>query len=184
MSAKRAKAMKFEDVSQEPRERPLTPRQQMFVAYYLTSRNATQAAIQAGYSAKTAEQIGHQLLKKTSVQAAIDAKTMEMVSDLKWDVHRTLLEITRMANVDPKVYEGVTCPADVARLPEDARRAIVGWGWDRNGNFTLKFAKERSLEMLGRHLKLFTDVVEIKDESGLAARMDKARKRVKGEKTE
>ena len=32
---------------------------------------ATQAAIRAGYSAKTAEQVGHQLLKKTSVQAAI-----------------------------------------------------------------------------------------------------------------
>jgi len=176
--------MKFEDISQEPRERPLTPRQQMFVAYYLTSRNATQAAIQAGYSAKMAGKIGSQLLGKSGIKAAINAATIERVDRLKWDADRTLLEITRMANVDPKVYESVTCPADIANLPEDARRAIVGWGWDRNGNFVLKFAKERSLEMLGRHLKLFTDVVEIKDESGLAARMDKARKRVKGEKTE
>lgn len=172
--------MKFEDVSQEPRERPLTDRQRIFVAEYLKDRNATQAAIRAGYSAKTANEQGARLLANVSIRRAVNESTKRQIERLEWDAKRTLLEITRMANVDPKIYEGVTCPADVARLPEDARRAIVGWGWDRNGNFTLKFAKERSLEMLGRHFKLFTDVVEIKDETGLAARMDKARKRVKG----
>ncbi|MGG1638066.1 terminase small subunit [Paenibacillus sp. NRS-1760] len=47
----------------------LTSMQRIFVVEYLVDINATQTA-RAGYSAKTAEQIGHQLLKKTSVQAA------------------------------------------------------------------------------------------------------------------
>ena len=44
-------------------------RKTVFVEAYITNGgNATQAAITAGYSEKTCEQIGHQLLKKTSVQ--------------------------------------------------------------------------------------------------------------------
>ncbi len=172
--------MEFEDMAEKASKRPLTQKQEMFVAYYLTHRNATQAAIQAGYSEKSAGKIGSQLLEKTGIKAEINRRTQGMVSDLKWDAQRTLLEITRMANIDPEVYKDIHSPQDFHKLPEDARRAIVGWGWDKNGNFTIKFAKERSLEMLGKHLKLFTDVVEIKDETGLAARMDKARRRAKG----
>jgi phage terminase small subunit len=50
---------------------PLTPKQEMFVSEYLIDLNATQAAKRAGYSEKTAEQYGHQLLKKTLVADAI-----------------------------------------------------------------------------------------------------------------
>jgi phage terminase small subunit len=50
---------------------PLTPKQESFVGEYLIDLNATQAAIRSGYSEKTAEQQGHQLLKKTLVSAAI-----------------------------------------------------------------------------------------------------------------
>lgn len=42
----------------------LTDQQRLFVAEYLKDNNATQAAIRAGYSKKTAEQIGYQLLQK------------------------------------------------------------------------------------------------------------------------
>ena len=49
----------------------LTDQQRLFVAEYLKDNNATQAAIRAGYSKKTAEQIGYQLLQKTSVAQAI-----------------------------------------------------------------------------------------------------------------
>ncbi len=51
----------------------LTPKQQRFVAEYLIDLNATQAAIRAGYSAKTAKQIGQRLLTFVDVKAAIDA---------------------------------------------------------------------------------------------------------------
>ena len=49
----------------------LTAKQSRFVEEYLVDLNATQAAARAGYSAKTAEQQGYQLLQKTSVQQAI-----------------------------------------------------------------------------------------------------------------
>ena len=50
----------------------MTPKQQAFVSEYLIDLNATQAAIRAGYSPKTAEQLGYQLLQHPSVRAAVD----------------------------------------------------------------------------------------------------------------
>ena len=55
----------------------LTPKQQRFVDEYLIDLNATQAAIRAGYSPKTSEQQGFQLLKKTSVSEAIEQAQKE-----------------------------------------------------------------------------------------------------------
>jgi phage terminase small subunit len=55
----------------------LTVKQEQFCNEYLVDLNATQAAIRAGYSAKTAAQQGFQLLKKTSVAKAIQKKIQE-----------------------------------------------------------------------------------------------------------
>ena len=49
----------------------LTLRQQRFVEEYLVDLNATQAAIRAGYSPKTARQQGHENLTKPYIEAAI-----------------------------------------------------------------------------------------------------------------
>jgi len=57
-------------------DKPLNPKQTRFVAEYLIDLNATQAAIRAGYSAKTAEQGAAQLLRNIKVAAAV-AKAME-----------------------------------------------------------------------------------------------------------
>ncbi len=51
--------------------RPLTTKQQQFCMEYLIDMNATAAARRAGYSERTAEQQGYQLLQKTSVKAEI-----------------------------------------------------------------------------------------------------------------
>ncbi|QTX33355.1 terminase small subunit [Aminithiophilus ramosus] len=53
------------------RTQKLTPKQAWFVAEYLVDLNATQAGIRAGYSLKTADSIGLQLLRKTQVALAI-----------------------------------------------------------------------------------------------------------------
>lgn len=50
----------------------LTPKQQRFVDEYLIDLNATQAAIRAGYSEKTAKVIAAQNLSKLNVQEAIE----------------------------------------------------------------------------------------------------------------
>ena len=49
----------------------LTPKQERFVAEYLVELNAKKAAIQAGYSVKTADQQGYQLLQHPLVSEAI-----------------------------------------------------------------------------------------------------------------
>ncbi len=49
----------------------LTPKQARFVEEYLIDLNATQAAIRAGYSKKTANEQGAQLLAKLSIRQAV-----------------------------------------------------------------------------------------------------------------
>lgn len=52
-------------------ERPISPRRAAFAREYMVDHNGTQAAIRAGYSQRTAKQIGHQLLTFPDVQAEI-----------------------------------------------------------------------------------------------------------------
>ena len=69
-----------------------------------------------------------------------------------------------MALYDPAelVQTAINSPADIAKLPERVRRAIIGWSWDRNGNFVLKLSpKTPSLELIGRHLSLFKDNLNV-----------------------
>lgn len=55
----------------------MTPKQAAFVAEYLVDKNATQAAIRAGYSKKTAASQGERLLRNVEIRAAIDAAMQE-----------------------------------------------------------------------------------------------------------
>ena len=75
--------------------RGLTPKQQRFVEEYLVDLNATGAAKRAGYSARTAEWQGPQLLGKTNVAAAVAAgrsalseRTGRTVADVMEDIRR------------------------------------------------------------------------------------------------
>jgi hypothetical protein len=52
----------------------MTPKQAAFVREYLIDRNATQAAIRAGYSADTAKQQGSRLLTNVDVQRAVEVR--------------------------------------------------------------------------------------------------------------
>jgi phage terminase small subunit len=83
-------------------------RQQLFVAEYLKDLNATQAAIRAGYSAKTASSQGQRLLRNVEVSAAIAAGKMDRSERTKVDADWLL---TRLAD------ESV---ADIADLYDDA----------------------------------------------------------------
>lgn len=73
----------------------LTPKQAAFVAEYLTDLNATQAAIRAGYSPKTAYRTGADNLRKPQIAAAIAeaqadrSKRLQVTAD---DVVAGLLE--------------------------------------------------------------------------------------------
>lgn len=71
----------------------LTPKQARFVEEYLIDLNATQAAIRAGYSAATAEQIGYQLLQKTLVSAAVARAKAERSARIGLHADRVLEEL-------------------------------------------------------------------------------------------
>lgn len=53
--------------------RELTKRQRLFVVSYLKHYNASKAALEAGYSQKTAYSIGHENKRKPAIKALIDA---------------------------------------------------------------------------------------------------------------
>ena len=108
-------------------ERSLTPRQERFVQEYLIDLNATQAAIRAGYSAKTAEQQGYQLLQKPSVQAAIAARQKEREQRTAVTADRVLLEAARLALFDPrKLFNDDGSPKGINELDDDTAAAVAG----------------------------------------------------------
>lgn len=144
----------------------LTPKQSLFVREYLVDLNATQAAIRAGYSKKTAGQIGEQLLKKLEIATELQKAMKERGERTGITADRVLNEIERLAMFDPADLINVNGPEDIANLPEDVRRAITGWKWDKQGNFLITMAKQGALEMLGRHHKLFTDKTELSNPDG------------------
>jgi phage terminase small subunit len=140
----------------------LTPKQERFVQEYLIDLNATQAYLRAGFKAKesSARVQSCRLLADPNIASAIAKAREDQGKRLQATADDVLREIQRLAMFDPAVFKDVKSPEDVANLPEDARRAIVGWSWDRNGNFTIKLVKEGALEMLGRHHGLFKERVE------------------------
>lgn len=59
-------------------EPKLTLKQRRFIEEYLIDFNATQAAIRAGYSEKTAYSVGHENLSKPEIKSEIDRLTAQM----------------------------------------------------------------------------------------------------------
>jgi len=145
----------------EKPKRELTNRQKMFCKEYLVDLNGTASAIRAGYSAKTAEVAASRLLSNVKISAAIHAEMGKRAQKTEITAERVIKELACMGLYDPAavVAQPVTCPADIATLPEHVRRAIVGWSYDSSGNFVLKLADKKSaLELIGRHLAMWRDV--------------------------
>lgn len=175
----------------------LTDKQAQFVREYLVDLNATQAAIRCGYSEKSAETQGSRLYRNGEVRAAIDEALAKRAEKTGITAERVLSEIANMAFYDiadlmieigddkdaPVVIEGnkiygLRGPTDIRSLPENVRRVIVGYGWDKAGNFTIKIAdKSKALDQLARHLSLYNDKIEVKGVDALADRMERAMKR-------
>lgn len=75
----------------------LTQKQLRFVAEYQLDRNATQAAIRAGYSPKTAGAIGSENLQKPEIAAALEARTVAALEAVDASVERITRELARVA---------------------------------------------------------------------------------------
>lgn len=140
----------------------LSPRQQRFVEEYLIDLNATQAAIRAGYSPRTANQQGSRLLANVKVQAAIAAAKESRSERVQVDQDRVLQEICAIAFLDPfDAFDDDGALLPKALIPESVRRAVVGIEVDEinldgqkiGQTRKLRFApKIQALTMLARHL--------------------------------
>jgi len=79
----------------------LTPKQEAFVREYLVDLNATQAAIRAGYSQRTANEQGARLLANVSVRAAIEAAQAERAERVGISADAVLEQWWTIATADP-----------------------------------------------------------------------------------
>lgn len=159
----------------------LTLKQQFFVKHYLIDLNATKAAIAAGYSAKTAEVAGSRLLRNVKVQQEIAKKTRKRVQKLEISADRVLNELALLGFANMQDYittRGPDAYVDLSKLSRDQAAAIQeitsevfisGTAKNEDGDEVpveikrtkLKLSDKRgALELLGKHLKLFTDKVE------------------------
>jgi phage terminase small subunit len=102
----------------------LTARQQRFVDEYLIDLNATQAAIRSGYSARTAADIGRQLLRKTPVAEQIQSAQARRSERVRIDADDVLRRWVEIANADPNdliQYRRGCCPDCWGDMTEEGR---------------------------------------------------------------
>lgn len=127
----------------------LTSKQLKFCEEYLVDLNATQAAIRAGYSEKTAKEIGCENLTKPNIA--------EKVAELK---------AQRSARVE------ITADYVISSLHKVAERcmqeeSVRGQDGEVTGEYKFEHSgANKSLELLGKHLGLFVDRKELSGPNG------------------
>jgi phage terminase small subunit len=155
----------------------LTAKQALFVREYPVDLNATAAARRAGYSEKAARQIGMENLTKPAIQEALQevmgrrAKRVQVRSD---DVIRELMRLGFANMLDYiKVQSDGSAYVDLSTVNRDQAAAITevyaevvmeGSGEDKIPvrKVRIKLAdKKGPLELLGKHLRLFVDKIEV-----------------------
>lgn len=114
---------------ERPRRRgdKLNARQLAFVANYLRNGgNATQAAIGAGYSPRSATDTGSTLLRHPDVVRELARARGEAVDRVDASAERIILEAARVAFLDPAhLFDEAGELLPIHRIPPDARRAIA-----------------------------------------------------------
>lgn len=161
-------------------------RRKVFIKELLMSpdinpETAAKAAAKAGFSEKNAGAAARRLMNDPEVGKLIQ-KEMDRRSHRTGITKDSVLKgIACLAYFDPADYVGIQSPEDIKKLTKEQRSAIAGWKWDKGGRFTLVFvSKHTAFDQLGRHLKLFTDKVEVAGVEDLAERLKEARERTAG----
>jgi phage terminase small subunit len=161
-------------MSNKSKTSSLTAKQELFCKEYLKDLNATKAAIRSNYSQKTAQQQGSENLSKPVIQQRIAELNQERLTRVQIDADFVLGELHKIANADINdAYNEDGSLKPISEIPTHLRKCIASLetveyfegsgedrehvGWVRKIRF---WSKDKSLENLGRHLKLFTDKVE------------------------
>ena len=128
------------------RKQALTKKQDLFCQEYMVDLNASKAAVRAAYSAKTASRIGPELLGKTWVASRIQ----ELMNARSKRVRRKSDDVLK----------------DLELVKVDAMKQVV----DKDGNSLMAnhAGALKALELEGRHLKMFTDKMEVTGANGEA----------------
>lgn len=153
----------------------LTPKQEMFCREYVITLNFTDAALKAGYTKNFAEHHHRKLLDNPAIQERIKALKAPTIARLQMTADHVLQELFRIATCDiGQAFNDDGTMKPIHEIPEDVRRAIQaveveqlfdGTGQDRyQVGHTKKIRfwdKNKALEMLGKHFKLYTDKIEV-----------------------
>lgn len=139
----------------------LTEKQKRFCDEYLVDLNATQAAIRAGYSEKTAKQIAQQNLTKLDIQEYIKKRMAEKEDALiakQDEVLQTLTRVLRRQEMDTVV---VTCKERSSGYDENGKKVIVEKEVPRVVQIPTRVNDlNKAAELLGKRYGLYTEKIE------------------------
>jgi len=149
-----------------PRAKPkhtLTPKQERFALEWLVDFNATQAAIRAGYSPRTANEQGAALLAKPSIHALVQRKRQQLMHRTELTAERIIEEYRRIALADARSVMSWGPGGVLIKRSEDltdeeaAAISEVSEVPTKEGTvFRVKFhSKTEALKALSQHLGLF-----------------------------
>jgi len=153
----------------------LTAKQKRFIEEYLIDLNATQASIRAGYSPETAKEIGCENLTKPNIKNEIDKSIAERSRRTGINQDRVLREIAKIAFVNPSDVINFN-QATVKENASDDDLAVISGVKIKSiptddGNIQERevklYDKLKALDMLGKHLGMFTDKIELKGDMGV-----------------
>lgn len=146
----------------------LSEKQQRFVDEYLIDLNATQAAIRAGYSVKTAQEQGSQNLSKLMVQQEISKAMAERSRRTGVNQDRVVLELAKIAFVkmtdivddqgkirDTALEDDLACIESVKYKRSESE---TGSSVEREVKISPKL---KALELLGKHLGMWNDKLDV-----------------------
>lgn len=149
----------------------LTPKQLLFVKEYIKDFNGKQAAIRAGYTKRSAESTSSTLLSYPKVAEAIRAKTSKQDAtddELRRKVKAQLAVIAfaKLSDFGTINEHGFSLSDNFSDLDPMLQSVVREWTVNKNNtgtNVRIKLSsQEKALELLGRHLGMYTDKVDIK----------------------
>jgi len=138
---------------------------ELFCQEYLKDINATQAYIRAGYNPKNVSQCASMLLAKPHVRARVDQLLAERSARTGVTQDRVVRELARIAFLDPTQLVDINDATVREDASEDDRAAIASVKLKSGEDYTeheIKFAdKNKALELLGKHLGMYTDKIDL-----------------------
>ena len=166
----------------------LRDKQKRFIDEYMIDLNATQAALRAGYSRQWAAGAGYRNMNKPRIRERIDALMRQRSEKMRISQENVLKELAAIAFSSPKAVtawgpEGIRVRDSDALA--DAEAALVAEIVAPQGR-TVKiklYDRLKALELLGRHLGMFRDRMEVSGFPGIAERLEAAAQRLREEES-